>query len=89
MNVEETLAGLVRIDTRSSRTNVEFINHVAPLAEAAGLCARLLPYADEQGVKKIQMVAVAPRSISDDDEVGLALVGHTDTVQQTQNPLYL
>jgi len=80
MNVEETLAGLVRIDTRSSRTNVEFINHVAPLVEAAGLCARLLPYADEQGVKKIQMVAVAPRTTGDDEEIGLALVGHTDTV---------
>src|SRR5919112_854916 len=60
--------------------NVEFINHVAPLVEAAGLCARLLPYTDEQGVKKIQMVAVAPRSVRDDDEIGLALVGHTDTV---------
>ncbi|HEX7177205.1 MAG TPA: acetylornithine deacetylase [Pyrinomonadaceae bacterium] len=80
MNVEETLAGLVRLDTRSSRTNVEFISHVAPLVEAAGLCARLLPYTDEQGVKKIQMVAVAPREVRDDDEIGLALVGHTDTV---------
>src|SRR5918994_3448206 len=80
MTVEETLAGLVRIDTRSSRTNVEFVNHVAPLVEAAGLCARLLPYTDEQGVKKIQMIAVAPRTTGDDDEIGLALVGHTDTV---------
>jgi acetylornithine deacetylase len=80
MTVEETLAELVRIDTRSSRTNVELISHVASHVEAWGMCARVLPYTDEQGVKKLQMLAVAPRTTKDDEEIELVLVGHTDTV---------
>ena len=80
MNVEQLLADLVRIDSRSLRTNVEVINYAAPLAERARMCARLLPYTDEQGVKKIQMLAVAPKETRDDEEIELILVGHTDTV---------
>lgn len=80
MNVEQILAELVRIDSRSSVSNVEVISYAAARAEEAGLCARLLPYIDAQGVKKLQMVAVWPRSTSDDEEIELALVGHTDTV---------
>ena len=80
MNVETTLADLVRIDTRSSRPNVELINYVLPRVEAAGLCARVFPYADESGVKKLNLVAVHPKSFEDGGEVELALVGHTDTV---------
>ena len=80
MNVEETLAGLVRIDSRSARSNIEVINFVAPIVERLGFCARLLPYTDEQGVKKVQLIAVAPRETRDDEEIALALVGHTDTV---------
>jgi acetylornithine deacetylase len=80
MNVESTLAELVRIDTRSSVSNLELITHVLPRVEAAGLCARLFPYTDESGVKKFNLVAVHPASIADGDEIELALVGHTDTV---------
>jgi acetylornithine deacetylase len=80
MSVESTLAELVRIDSRSSVSNLGLINHVLPRVEAAGLCARLFPYRDERGVKKLNLVAVHPRSLADGDEVELALVGHTDTV---------
>src|SRR5947209_225551 len=80
MSVESTLAELVRIDSRSSVSNLGLINHLLPRVEAAGLCARLFPYADEHGVKKFNLVAVHPRSLADGDEVELALVGHTDTV---------
>ncbi len=80
MNVESTLAELVRLDTRSSGSNVELINHVLPRVEAAGFGARVLTYADERGVEKLQLVAVHPRALGDDLRVELALVGHTDTV---------
>ncbi|MDT7605079.1 MAG: acetylornithine deacetylase [Acidobacteriota bacterium] len=80
MNVKQTLAELVQIDSRSSVSNLEMINYLAPRVEELGLCARLLPYTDAAGVKKFNLVAVAPRATKDDDEIELALVGHTDTV---------
>jgi acetylornithine deacetylase len=80
MNVKDTLAELVRIDSVSSRTNLEMINYLAPRCERLGLCARLLPYVDDAGVKKFNLVAVSPRETKDTDEIELALVGHTDTV---------
>ena len=80
MNVTETLADLVAIDSVSSRSNVGVINYLAPLAERLGFCARLFPHADERGVKKFNLVAVAPRETAETDAVELALVGHTDTV---------
>ncbi|HEX8161085.1 MAG TPA: acetylornithine deacetylase [Pyrinomonadaceae bacterium] len=80
MNVQTTLADLVRIDSRSSVSNLEMIDYLAPRCERLGLCARLLPYTDEAGTKKFNLVAVAPRETKDDEVVELALVGHTDTV---------
>ena len=80
MGVESTLAELVRIDSRSSVSNLGLIKHLLPRVEAAGLCARLFPYADERGVRKFNLVAVHPRSLADGGEVELAIVGHTDTV---------
>ncbi len=70
----------MRIDSVSSRTNVEIASYLAARCEHLGLCARMLPYADERGVKKLQLVAIAPRTTSDDEVIELALVGHTDTV---------
>jgi acetylornithine deacetylase len=80
MNVQQTLADLVRIDSRSSVSNLEVINYLAPRCERLGLCARLHPYVDEASVKKFNLVAVAPKETKDEDVIELALVGHTDTV---------
>jgi acetylornithine deacetylase len=88
MTVEKTLAELVRIDSSSSRSNREIISHAAARAESLGMRVRLLPYTDERGVEKINMVALAgPTSTvnngppaSTETQVELALVGHTDTV---------
>lgn len=80
MSVESTLAELVRIDSRSSVSNLALINHLLPRVEAAGLCARLFPYTDGHGVRKFNLVAIHPSTLADGDEVELALVGHTDTV---------
>lgn len=80
MRVEEILAELVSIDSTSSRSNVGVVNLVADKVEALGLSARCLPYTDERGVEKVQLVAVTPKFFKDGGEVELALVGHTDTV---------
>lgn len=80
MNVKDTLAALVRINSVSSRTNLEMIDYLAPRCERLGFCARVLPYVDDAGAKKFNLVAVAPRETRDDEEIELALVGHTDTV---------
>lgn len=85
MNVEKTLADLVRIDSRSSESNAEVINYVVPRVEALGFRAHAYPYRDERGVEKTNLVAVYARpqdsqSAESERQVELALVGHTDTV---------
>ncbi len=77
MSVEQTLAELVRIDSRSSNSNEAVIDYARARVEAAGLRTRVLSYADERNVEKFQLLAFAP---NETDEVELALVGHTDTV---------
>ena len=82
MNVERTLAELVSIDSRSSRTNIEVINYASARAERMNLRVRLSSYRDASGVEKFNMVAAtaSPHSTADDADVELVLVGHTDTV---------
>jgi acetylornithine deacetylase len=82
MTVEETLAELVRIDSSSSRPNAEIINLLATRAQNLGFGVHFLPYEDERGVEKINMIAVAGIHPGEREqiEVELALVGHTDTV---------
>jgi acetylornithine deacetylase len=88
MTVEQTLAELVRFDSTSARSNREIISYAAKRAESLGLRVRLLPYTDERGVEKLNMVAlIGPTSSVNNGPTGstaehaeLALVGHTDTV---------
>lgn len=80
MSVEKILAELVAIDSTSTRSNVELIRFLDGQVERLGLAARLYPYTDEQGVEKLQLVAVHPKTFEEGGEVELALVGHTDTV---------
>jgi acetylornithine deacetylase len=82
MTVEETLTELVRFNSISMRSNAEIISYLAARADALGLRVKLLPYKDERGVEKINMIAVAGDGLSGSEkmEVELALVGHTDTV---------
>jgi acetylornithine deacetylase len=79
MRIEETLSELVRINSVSGNSNREIVEYLSARVESAGMCVRLLPYRDERGIEKLNMIAVAGTQ-SFDDEVELALVGHTDTV---------
>ncbi len=78
--VEQTLADLVRIDSRSSLTNREVIMYAAARLEADGFRIQHFPYTDERGVEKLNTVAVTPHVDLGAEVIELALVGHTDTV---------
>jgi acetylornithine deacetylase len=77
MGVEQTLAELVRMDSRSSNSNGALIDYAAARCVTLGLRPRVTKYVDERGVEKFQLVAFAPEET---EVVELALVGHTDTV---------
>ena len=80
--IKETLAELVRIDSVSSRSNAEIIEYLERRCTAAGLATRRLPYLDDFGVEKINLIALSDPNAT---EVELALVGHTDTVPYDPN----
>ncbi len=81
MPVQETLAELVAIDSVSSRSNAALVDYLARRCEAIGLRLKRLPYTDESGVEKLNLIALAGAEFSDRPPlVELALVGHTDTV---------
>lgn len=79
--IKDGLAELVRIDSVSSRSNVEIVEWLERRCEALGLVTRRFPYFDEQGIEKINLIALSRPT----DEVELALVGHTDTVPYDPN----
>lgn len=79
--IKEILADLVRIDSVSTRSNVEIVAYLEQRCEALGLITRRFPYADEHGIEKINLIALS----HDVNEVELALVGHTDTVPYDPN----
>ena len=79
--IKETLAELVKIDSVSSRSNVEIIEYLERRCERLKLITKRFSYLDEHGVEKINLIALT----SDVAEVELALVGHTDTVPYDPN----
>jgi acetylornithine deacetylase len=80
MTVEKTLSELVTINSISARSNVEIISYLTARVEALGFQVRQLPYTDERGVEKVNLIAVAGGRVSGEIDAELALVGHTDTV---------
>jgi acetylornithine deacetylase len=82
MTVQETLRDLVAIDSVSSRSNAEISSYLARRCEAAGFKITRLPYIDDAGIEKLNLVAQTSPATS---AVELALVGHTDTVPYDPN----
>ncbi len=83
MTVQETLKDLVAIDSVSQRSNAEIISYLARRCEAAGLMITQLPYLDDHGIEKINLVAqtsVHDSAAEANSTLELALAGHTDTV---------
>jgi acetylornithine deacetylase len=80
MSVEKTLKELVGIDSVSQRSNAQIADYLTQRCEALGLRVQRLPYTDEFGIEKNNLIALAGTEFSDQTAVELALVGHTDTV---------
>jgi acetylornithine deacetylase len=85
MTVKETLAELVAIDSVSSHSNSPIVNYLARRCEALGLRVKRLPYTDDNGIEKVNLIVLAGTDFSKNTEVELALVGHTDTVPYDPN----
>ena len=85
MNVQQTLAELVKIDSVSSRSNTEIIGYLEKRCAALKLKTHRFSYNDELGIEKINLVALAGTELAQDTSVELALVGHTDTVPYDPN----
>lgn len=88
MTVQQTLADLVAIDSVSACSNVAIISYLTDRCERRGFQTQQFPHVDENGEKKINLVAVFGSSADSQTEVcatELALVGHTDTVPYNPN----
>jgi acetylornithine deacetylase len=72
-----TLTELVALDTTSARPNAPLIDYAQAKLEAAGFAAERLPYMDDAGVEKVNLVAVKGGT---EGRAALALVGHSDCV---------
>lgn len=79
MTVTETLAELVAIDSVSARSNIPVIDYLASRCASLGFSLQRFPYTDDNGVEKINLLAVAGPD-SPNSSVELVLIGHTDTV---------
>lgn len=84
-NIKETLAQLVRIDSVSARSNAEIVEYLEKRCANLQFTTKSFPYADEHGIEKINLIALAGAEFSGTPEVELALVGHTDTVPYDPN----
>ena len=80
MNLKQTLAELVAINSVSSISNEPIINYLDQRCASLGFVTRRFSYVDENGLDKINLVAVVGTEFSDVTNVELALVGHSDTV---------
>jgi acetylornithine deacetylase len=85
MTVHETLAQLVAIDSVSSRSNADIVDYLARRCEAIRLNVKRFPYTDASGVEKINLIALLGAEFSNNTNVEIALVGHTDTVPYDPN----
>jgi acetylornithine deacetylase len=80
--IKETLAELVEINSVSARSNAEIIEYLERRCESMHLVTRRYPYLDDNGIEKFNLIASTSNA---DEDVELALVGHTDTVPYDPN----
>ena len=85
MNLKQTLAELVAINSVSSLSNAPIIDYLDQRCTRLGFVTRRFSYVDENGLEKINLVAVVGTEFSEVTNVELALVGHSDTVPFDQH----
>jgi acetylornithine deacetylase len=80
MTIQDTLAQLVSIDSVSARSNKAIADYLSRRCEALGLRVWAFPYSDDDGIEKVNLIALAGTKLTESTSVELALVGHMDTV---------
>lgn len=80
MNVEEILRELVAIPTPSAVSNLRLLARVAQFVEAKGWRVEMLPYTEENGVAKANLIARPVDAPREQNWIRFAFVCHTDTV---------
>ena len=83
--LKQTLADLVKIDSVSSRSNAEIVSYLERRCAALNLKTKRFAYHDENGVEKINLVALTGAGFTENLNIELAVVGHTDTVPYDPN----
>lgn len=78
--VAEHLAALIRVPSVSSTSNRPVIDYASGSLRRSGWMVSELPYVDERGLEKVNLIATPPRQPHETKHVELALVCHTDTV---------
>jgi acetylornithine deacetylase len=84
MSAAGILRQLVAIPTPSAISNLPLLHWVAAFLEPRGWLVELLPYVDDAGVEKSNLIA-RPVVSSSDGQIDLAFVCHTDTVPFAAN----
>ncbi|MGA9673293.1 MAG: M20/M25/M40 family metallo-hydrolase [Terracidiphilus sp.] len=85
MTAVEILQELIAIPTPSSVSNLPLLEWVTRYLQTKGWRVQLLPYTDDCGVAKANMIARPASAPKDDASVELAFVCHTDTVPFATN----
>jgi acetylornithine deacetylase len=85
MKVEQILRELVAIPTPSSVSNLALAQWVEQFLTALQWQVELLPYADENGAAKTNLIARPANAPQNDNSIGLAFVCHMDTVPFSAN----
>jgi acetylornithine deacetylase len=85
MNAAEILRELVAIPTPSAVSNLPLLEWVTRFIQAKGWQVQLLPYTDDNGVAKANLIARPESALSADSPIDLAFVCHTDTVPFAAN----
>lgn len=80
MTVQEILRELVAIPSPSSVSNLPLLKWVTRFLEHQGWQVEILPYTDEKGVDKGNLLAFPPGWPGAEAYIDLAFVCHTDTV---------
>jgi acetylornithine deacetylase len=78
--VVDHLSNLIRIPSISAISNRSVINYAASVLTTCGCSTREVPYRDECGVEKVNLIAAPPGQAATDRAVDLAFLCHTDTV---------
>jgi acetylornithine deacetylase len=83
--VVEHLSNLIRIPSVSAISNRAVTNYASAVLAAQGWSGREMPYIDESGIEKVNLIATPPGQDVRDPKVDLAFLCHTDTVPYSKD----